>query len=155
VSPDPRDPSVRLSDASPVSDLPFDHAILGGGWMNREPAEDGSPFCWMGSTRRAWVEMMAARGAGRLEIEIPHVLSQEVLNGLRVAIDDRVIPHTLAESDGVVIATVSLPRHRFRSRRIRVSIEVDHTGYPQDVNPDTFDHRELAIAVRRMALRPA
>jgi hypothetical protein len=154
-SADPRDPSVRLPDASPVSDLPFDQPILGGGWMNREPAEDGSTFCWMGSTRRAWVEMVAARGADRLEIEIPHVLSQEVLHGLRVAIDHRVVPHTLAESDGVVIATVPLRRRHLRSRRINVSIEVDHTGYPQDVNPDSFDHRELAIAVRRMALRPA
>jgi hypothetical protein len=123
--------------------------------MNREPAEDGSTFCWMGSTRRAWVEMVTARGAGHLEIEISHVLSQEVLQGLRIAIDDRVVPHTLAESDGVVIAIVPLRRRRLRSRRIKVSIEVDHTDYPQDVNPDSFDHRELAIAVRRMAVRPA
>jgi hypothetical protein len=154
ASPDPRDPSVRISDASPVSDLPFDQAILGGGWMNREPADDGSTFCWIGSTRRAWVEMIVERGMGSLDIEIPHALDQEVLEGLRVAIDDRVIPHTLAESGGGVVATVPL-RHRLRRRRVTVSIEVDRSGHPQEVNPESSDHRELAIAVRRMTFRPA
>jgi hypothetical protein len=153
ASPDPRDPSVQIPDAAPVSDLPFDQAILGGGWMNREPAEDGNTFCWVGSTRRAWVEMVVERGAGRLDIEIPHVLSQEILAGLRVAIDDRVIRHTLAESDGILVATVPL-RRRLRRRTVTVSIEVDQAGFPHEVNPDAFDQRELALAVQRMTFRP-
>jgi hypothetical protein len=152
---DPRDPSAQIPDAPPVADLPFDRAIPGGGWMNREIAEDGSTFCWMGSTRRAWVEMVAERGAARLEIEMPHVLSQSVLQGLRVAIAGRTMPHTLAESDGPVVATVPLRRRRLRRRTVRVSLEVDRTGNPQEVNPDSHDRRELAIAVRRMAFRPA
>jgi hypothetical protein len=150
-----RDPSAQIPDASPVADLPFNEAIPGGGWMNRELAEDGSTFCWIGSTRRAWVEMVAERGAGRLDIEIAHALKPEILEGLRVAIDDRVIPHTLAESDGVVVATIPFRGRRLRRRRTTVSIEVDRTGFPQEVNPDSSDHRELAIAVRRMAFRPA
>jgi hypothetical protein len=152
---DPRDSSVEIPDASPVSDLSFDQPIAGGGWMNRERAEDGDTFCWIGDTRRAWAEMIAGRRAKQLVIEIPHVVDQEVLKGLRVSIAGRTIPHTLSESDGVILATTPLPGSRLRRRTMIVSIELERSRHARDVNPDSIDNRELAIAVRRIAMRPA
>ena len=152
---DPRDSSVQIPDASPTSDLSFDQAIAGGGWMNRERDEDGSTFCWIGGTRRAWVEMVAGRRASELTIEIPHVLDQAVLEGMRVSIDDRTIPYALSEFDGVVLATAELTGRRLRRRAMNVSIDLDRSGYPSEVHPGGFDNRELGIAVRRMAMRAA
>jgi hypothetical protein len=153
--PDPRDPSARIPDASPAGDLRFDQAMLGGGWMNRERAEDGSTFCWIGDTRRAWLEMTAESEAGSLIIEIPHVIDQEVLGGLRISVGGRAVPHTLAESDGVVVASAPVPPGSDSIPRRRVEIEVGLSRHPCDVNPESVDNRELAIAVRRVALRPA
>jgi hypothetical protein len=152
---DPRDAAADIPDAVPVSDLSFDQAILGGGWMSREPTGDGGTFCWMGSTRRAWVAMVPEPRAGRLDVEIPHVLGQDVLEGLRVAIDDRVIPHVLSEVDGRVVATIPMRRQWLRRRPVTVSLEVDRSGPPQEVDPDSLDRRELAIAVRRVTIGPA
>lgn len=155
ATPDPRDPSARIPDAPPAGDLRFDQAMLGGGWMNRERAEDGSTFCWIGDTRRAWLEMTAETGAGSLIIEIPHVIDQEVLGGLRISVEGRAVPHTLAESDGVVVASAPVPQSSVSIPRRRVEIEVELSRHPRDVDPESVDNRELAIAVRRVALRPA
>jgi hypothetical protein len=152
---DPRDRSARIPDASPVSDLRFDQAIPGGGWLNRESAEDGSSFCWIGSTRRAWVEVLAPRQGSILTLEIPHAIDDQVLSGLRVLVGDRVVPHAFGEDGGVLVATARLPRRLSMRRRRRISIEVDRSINPREVNPESLDNRELAIAVRRVAVRPA
>jgi hypothetical protein len=152
---DPRDPSVQIPDAAPVSDLSFDQAIAGGGWMNRERAEDGATFCWIGDTRRAWAELVAVRRANQLVIEIPHVVDEEVLTGLRVSIDGRIVPHDLSESGEVVLASAPFTKRRLRRRAVSVSIELRHSRHAREVNPDSFDNRELGIAVHRMAMRTA
>jgi hypothetical protein len=153
ASRNPRDPSARILDADPVDDLRFHQAILGGGWMRREPNEDGTAFCWIGDTRRAWVDMVAGRQADTLLVEITHALDEEVLRSLCLSVDGRVVPHTLAEEGGTLVATAPLPRRLLLRRRRRVSIEVERSAHPREVNPESLDHRELAISVRRIALR--
>ncbi len=151
---DPRDPSARIPDAPRVSDLGFDQAILGGGWMNREWNNGGSAFCWIGDTHAAWVDMAADRRAGSVVIEIHHAVDEEILAGLHVSIDGKRLEHTLAEADGVVVATAPLRRRRPLKRRHLVEIEVERSRHPREVNPESTDNRELAIAVGRVALRP-
>lgn len=155
ASRDPGDPSTDIPDATPAADLRFDQAIPGGGWMNREWSDDGSAFCWMGNTRRAWVEMAAEGRQRSLIVEIPHAVDDEVLTGLRLSVDGRTVPHALAEADGAVVATAPLPRRRLLRRTRLVSIEVERSRHPREVNPESTDHRELAISVRRIALQPS
>jgi hypothetical protein len=72
-----------------------------------------------------------------------------------VAIDDRVIPHILSEVNGRVVATIPMKRRWLRRRPVTVSVAVDRSGPAQEVDPDSLDRRELAIAVGRMAISPA
>lgn len=151
---DPRDAAARIPDATPMTDLHFGDAIPGGGWVARERVDGGESFSWLGDTRRAWVELVPAADADRLVVEIPHVLDQRILEGLRISLDGKLVEHSLRPADGVIVASAPLPRSRFRRRRrpYRVTIEVADTIRPCDVDPDSVDRRELSIAVRRIGL---
>jgi hypothetical protein len=150
-----RDPDAEIGDASPVSDLRFDQPIRGAGWVGREPSADSSSFCWMGHTNTAWVELAPVRGASSLDVEIAHVLDRSILDGLRISVNGMTVPHTLAETDGAIVATAPLKRRRLPGRRrtARVTLEVDRTVRPCDIDPASRDDRQLSIAVRRIALR--
>jgi hypothetical protein len=50
-----------------------------------------------------------------------------------------------------VVASAPLERRR-GDGAIRVELAVDHATRPSDVNPESGDDRDLAIAVRRIAL---
>ena len=152
---DPRDPTVTLPDASPVGDLRFDQPIPGGGWLGREQADDRTCFCWIGDTRRAWVDVAVPRRSSTLTIEMPHVVSPEILEGLRISVDGRDVHHAITEAGGVPVATAPLPRRLLGARRRRLSIEVERSIHPREVNPQSVDHRELALAVRRVSIRAA
>lgn len=149
-----RDAGVAIEDAAAVRDLHFDQAILGGGWVGREHMRDESPFCWMGDTKTAWVELVDDRRADSVVVEIAHVLDQAILETLEISVEGRTVPHVLAESDGAVVATAPLKRRRAirRNERTHVSLRVDRTVRPCDVDPASNDDRQLSIAVRRVAL---
>jgi hypothetical protein len=151
---DPRDPSAAIPDAHPVSDLGFDAAIPGGGWLGRERLDDEPWFCWIGHTLRAWVDLAAAPGTDCVVAEIPHVLEPTALETLRITVDGEVVPHRLQEFGGTVVASAPLERRRLRrrGRTARVTLEVDSCTRPCDVDPGSPDARELAIAVRRIGL---
>jgi hypothetical protein len=150
---DPRDRSAQIPDATLTSDLRFEQAIAGGGWLSRERAGDEPWFCWIGDSATAWVDL-EARGADSLVVEIPHVMDNSVLGTLRITVDGKTVPHELRESGGAVVASARLRRWRFRRRArvTRVQLQVDRATRPCDVDPDSPDNRELAIAVRRIAL---
>jgi hypothetical protein len=99
---------------------------------------------------------MAAEARQRsLVVEILHAVDDEVLTGLRLSVDGRTVQHALAEADGAVVATAPLPRRRLLRRTRLVSIEVERSRHPREVNPESTDNCELAIAVRRIALQPS
>jgi hypothetical protein len=150
---DPRDRSADIPDAPAVEDLHFDQPIPGGGWIAREGAADEPSLAWIGDTRAAWVDM-AGRGADSLLVEIVHSLDQSILESLRISVDGTLVPHALETSNGVVVATAHLRRRRLprRARVTRVALEVDRTARPVDLHPESADRRQLAIAVRRIAL---
>jgi hypothetical protein len=152
---DPRDPSTEVPDAAPVSDLSFDAPIPGAGWLRRERHEDGTTFCWIGSANRAWVDLAIDGGADSLVVEIPHAIDQPVLESLRISVDGEGVHHTLAESDGAVVATAPLKGRPLAGdqRTLRVTLETDRAVRPREVDPSSSDERELSIAVRRIALR--
>jgi hypothetical protein len=150
---DPRDRSADITDAPVVDDLRFDQSIPGGGWIAREGARGEPSLAWIGDTRTAWVDM-AGRGADSLHVEIAHSVDQSILESLRISVDGNPVPHALSASDGVVVASAELPRRRFRRARVtRVALEVDRTARPSDLHPESGDRRQLAIAVRRVALQ--
>jgi len=148
-----RDDTAEVADAKPMSEVRFDEPIPGGGWVGREQMADGSFFCWMGHSKRAWVELAPER-ADSVIVEIPHALDAEILGSLRICVNGRTAPHRLSERDGLVVASATLPRWRLRSRRrpMRVELEVERTTRPCDVNPDSSDDRQLSIGVRRIAI---
>jgi hypothetical protein len=150
---DQRDGMAEVADAQPVGDVRFEGPIRGGGWVGREQMSDGSSFCWMGDTRRAWVELARDR-ADSVVVEIPHALDKGILESLRISVNGTIAPHQLTERDGVVVARAALPRLRLARRRgpTRVELEVDRTTRPCDVADDSHDDRQLSIAVRRIAL---
>lgn len=150
---DPRDRSTDIPDANAVEDLYFDQPIPGGGWIAREGAGDEPSLAWIGDTRAAWVDM-AGRGADSLRVEIAHSVDQSILESLRISVDGTPVPHTLGTSNGVVVASAKLRRRRLRrrARLVRVALEVDRTARPSDLHPESGDRRQLAIAVRRIAL---
>jgi hypothetical protein len=154
---DPRDEAVDIPDASAVEDLSFDQAIPGAGWVARERVADQPSFAWIGDPRTASVELVSNGAADSVRIEIAHALDQSILEGLRISVDGSLVPHELGAAGGVVVAKAPL-RRRWRRRRPRVSrvtLEVERTVRPSDLNPASADDRELSIAVQRIALQPA
>jgi hypothetical protein len=150
---DPRVRSARIPDAPAVSDLRFSKAIPGGGWLGRESLGDRPCFSWIGSTRSAWVELAVDRRADSLVVEIPHVLDQQILESLRISVNERPARHQLAGSNGIVIARARLERHHLPRRgTVRVGLEVERTTRPCDVDPNSPDDRRLSIAVSSIAL---
>ena len=153
---DPRDPSVAVPDAQPARDLPFDRPIPGGGWNGRERIGNGSSFCWIGSTRRAWVDLEPGPGDRRLLIEIAHVLKGSILEAVRINVDGVRLDHSFATDEaGVLTASAELGQRHLNGDTVRVEIEIPRTARPSEVNPESTDGRELSMAVQRVALVPA
>lgn len=152
-----RDDGVAIEDAAAVRDLHFDQAIRGGGWVGREAMVDEPAFCWMGHAKTAWVELAGDRRADSVVVEIAHVLDQAILETLEISVDGTTVPHVLAEADGAVVATAPLKRRLLsrRKQRTLVTLNVDRTARPCDVDPASNDDRQLSIAVRRVALARA
>ena len=155
ISADPRDRSADIPDAPAVEDLHFDQPIPGGGWIAREGAEGEPSLAWIGDTRAAWVDM-AGRGADSLLVEIAHPSIKSILESLRISVDGTLLcripsePRTVSWSRAPNCAGGASPR---RARVTRVALEVDRTARPADLHPESRDRRQLAIAVRRIALQ--
>jgi hypothetical protein len=155
---DVREGTAEIEDARLVSDLSFGEPIRGSGWLGRERVGDEPHVCWIGHTASARVELADDPAARSLAVEIRHMIDPEVLGTLRITVDGEVVPHRLAESDGAVVASAPIePRRDRRDSPLPVELAVDHATRPCDVDPSSDDSRELAIAVRRIALstRPA
>jgi hypothetical protein len=154
---DPRDRDADIPDAQAVEDLRFDQAIPGAGWVARERVGEEPSFAWIGDSRAASVELVSRGAADSLRVEISHVLDRSILESLRISVDGAVVPHALSSMDGVVVATAPLTPRRWRRRpRVsRVTLEVDRTARPSDLDPASRDDRELSIAVRRISLQRA
>jgi hypothetical protein len=151
---DRQDRSAQIADAPLVSDLRFDQAIRGAGWVGREPVEGRNALSWIGDTNRAWVDLASDRTADSVVIEIARALEQEILESLRISVNGRKLSHELAERDGAIVATAPLRWWRLRGRRptTRVTPEVERTTRPCDIDPASNDDRDLSIAVSRIAL---
>jgi Sulfotransferase family len=146
-------PGPEIDDAPLVGDLRFDRPIRGSGWLGRERIGDEPYVCWIGHKAEARVDLANEPRAGSLEIEIAHVIEPAILETLRISVDGRELQPSFAESGGAVVASAPLGRRRRgRDGAVSVNISVDHASRPCDVDPDSGDNRELAIAVRRVAL---
>jgi hypothetical protein len=146
------DGSAEIEDALLVSDLGFGKPIRGAGWLGRERVGDEPHICWIGHTATAWVELADDPAARWIAIEIRHVIDPAMLGTLRITVDGEVVPHRLAESGEAVVASGPLERRVRRNTALRVELTVDHASRPCDIDPTSGDNRELAIAVRRIAL---
>ena len=142
-----------IDDAPLVGDLRFDRPIRGSGWLGRERLGDEPYVCWIGHTAEARVELARERAARSVLVEIAHVVEPAILETLRISVDGESLEPSFAESGGTVMASAPLERRRGRrNRAVSVELAVDHATRPCDVNPESGDNRELAIAVRRIAL---
>lgn len=145
--------SPGIEDAALVSDLRFDRPMRGSGWLGRERIGNEPYVCWIGNGAQARVELASDPAAGSIEIEIPHVIDPAILETLRIRVGGRELAPSFAEAGGAVVASAPLGRRgRGRDRALQVELSVDHATRPCDVDPQSGDNRELAIAVRRVAL---
>jgi hypothetical protein len=151
---DPADPSADIADAPIRSDVSFDGAIAGGGWLGRERVGEGPWFSWIGAARRAWVDLSAAEGADLVVVEIAHAIEPSVLEGLRLIVNGRRLSHDVRRADGHIAVFSRVPPQVLANRPgiARVDIAVERTARPCDLDPRSPDQRELSVAVRRVAL---
>jgi hypothetical protein len=146
------DGTAEIEDAPLVSDLGFGKPIRGSGWLGREQVGDEPYICWIGHTATAWVELADDPAARWIAVEIRHVIDPAVLGTLRITVNGEVVPHRFAESGDAVVASGPLERRDRRNTALRVELTVDHASRLCDIDPTSRDNRELAIAVRRIAL---
>jgi hypothetical protein len=151
---DPRDRTADIPDAPMVGDVRFGEALAGGGWLGRERLEDGPWFSWVGDTRTAWLDLAPHPGARCLLVEIAHVLEPRILDGLRIKLNGAIVPHSLDGGERALTATAQVPSELLAAGdgKARVELEAAGAARPCDIDPESGDRRELAIAVRRVAL---
>jgi hypothetical protein len=154
---DPADPSAAIADAPIASDVSFDGAIAGGGWLGRERLGEGPWFGWIGAARRAWVDLRATEGADLVVVEIAHAIEASVLNGVRLSVNGRRLSHDVRRVDDhiAVLSRVSPQVLAIGGGIARVEVAVERTARPCDLDPRSSDRRELSVAVRRVALLPS
>jgi hypothetical protein len=154
---DPADSSAVIADAPIASDVSFDGAIAGGGWLGRERVGEGSWFGWIGAGRRAWVDLRATEEADLVVVEIAHAIEASVLNGLRLSVNGRRLSHDVRCVDGHIAVSSRVPPQvlAIGGGIARVDVAVERTVRPCDLDPRSSDQRELSVAVRRVALLPA
>jgi hypothetical protein len=147
------DTAAGIGDARLTRDLSFDHPIRGSGWLGRERVGEEPYICWIGHTATAWVDLANEPAARSLTVEIRHAIDAAALRTLRITVDGKPVDHVLVESGDAVVASAPLEsRRRPGGSAVRVELAIEHTTRPCDVDPNTRDNRELAIAVRRIAL---
>ncbi len=149
---DVRDDTAGIEDAPLVSDLRFDRPIRGSGWLGREPDGDRGQICWIGHTARAQVDLAGDPQARSVAVEIRHVLDPAALKSLRITVGGEVLSPSFDQAGDVVVASAPIEGVKVREDSVRVELEVNHTTRPCDVDSNSDDNRELAIAVRRIAL---
>ncbi len=148
----PSDPAADLPDAPTVSDLRFSEPVAGAGWWGRERVESTDWFCWIGDTRRAWVDLKPLPVSSRLVVEIEHVIEQQALDGLTIRADGEVVAHELRNQDAGLVATAPLPAAAGVDPALHLELEVETAVPPSDIDPASNDTRALSVAVRRIAL---
>ncbi len=153
---DPADPSAGIDDAPLASDVSFDGAIAGGGWLGRERVGEGPWFGWIGAARRAWVDLRATEGADLVVVEIAHAIQASVLEGLRLSVNGRRLSHDVRRVDGHIAVSSRVPPQvlAIGGGVARVDVAVERTARPCDLDSKSPDQRELSVAVRRVALLP-
>jgi hypothetical protein len=144
-------PPGEIPDAPLVSDLRFDRPIRGTGWLGRERLGEEPYVCWIGHAAKAQVDLADDPEARAVTVEIPHAIEPSILETLRISVDGGELAPRFAQSGDAVVASAPLERRR-GDGAIRVELAVDHATRPSDVNPESGDDRDLAIAVRRIAL---
>ena len=150
---DPRDRSADIPDAPAVEDLHFDQPIPGGGWIAREGAEGEPSLAWIGDTQRRgsiWPAEAPIPSSSRsptpsISRSSRACASRSTALPCRIPSEPRTVSWSRAPNCGG-----ALPR---RARVTRVALEVDRTARPADLHPESRDRRQLAIAVRRIALQ--
>jgi hypothetical protein len=154
---DPADPSAGIADASLDSDVSFDGAIAGGGWLGRECVGAGPWFGWIGADRRGWVDLRITEGADTVVVEIAHAMDASVLRSLSLSVNGRRLSRDVRRADGHIAVSSHVPPEVLASGRgiARVEVSVERTLRPSDVNPGSADQRELSVAVQRVALIPS
>jgi hypothetical protein len=154
---DPADPSADIADAPVMSDVSFDGAISGGGWLGRERMGEGPWFSWIGAARRAWVDLRAVDGSDLVVVEIAHAIEPSVLEGLRLSVNGRRLSHEARHADGHIAVSSRVPPQvlAIGGGIARVDVAVERTARPCDLDPESPDQRELSVAVRRVALLPS
>jgi hypothetical protein len=149
---DARDDTAGIEDAPLVSDLRFDQPIRGSGWIGREPDADRDQICWIGHTARAQVDLAGDPRARSVAVEIRHVLDPTALQSLRIRVGGKLLYPRFDQSGDVLVASAPIDGAKVGGEATRVELAVDHPTRPCDVDPSSDDNRELAIAVRRIAL---
>lgn len=135
----------------------FDQPIHGSGWYPRELV-DRTWLCWMGSERRAWIDLqISGYGDQLLRCRGLRVLHATVLEGLRVWLNDYPLKVRLYTEGGQLCLEGHVPNGCLKAQtgRVRVTFEISQAVRPCDLDPTSTDQRRLGLAIQTIALTPA
>jgi hypothetical protein len=149
-----RDAPIRQAraPAAPACPATFDFHVApphGTGWSVPERQADGSFAMWMQARRATMRLPTACSGALALDLEVATWMSDDILRGLRVLVDDQqVAVRTETDTAGRVHLLARIHRPAGRDGASLV-LEAPRTIVP------TGGNRSLAVMFRRVTLAPA
>lgn len=138
--------------------LEFDDLAPGRGWSAGEIGPNGETFQWMESTEATIVLPLASEHALQIEFRIINAMSSEILQSLRVTINDQPVDlDQRRDASGATIYGGVIPHSALAAdaRRAVVAFHVNRTLVPAFALSNSGDPRTLAIAFDWLRLAPS
>jgi len=144
----------------PVSSIDFDFKkpLSGTGWHTRELFDGKTPFRWTGPQKHSTLNFPKIKDSDlRIELTVISYLSQDILDSLRLEINDAPISLEKKSLKEKIIFEGVIPNSVLDGKKnsTQLILKVDKTISHNSVNPSSTDIRNLGIAFERIRIKPA
>jgi len=129
-----------------------------GMWYPFETTPDGTSFRWMGPLKEAAADVRLTPDRDMtVTIEIINSIHPDVLNSFTFWINGNKVPLTQLSGDerqGMFQGTISRQMIAQNATFTRLTIRVNRTYSPHDLDPGNLDARQLSLAFRSIVIEP-
>jgi Sulfotransferase family len=141
---------------STTLDFDFNQAISGSGWHLREG--DETAFRWTGPGTVSTLDFPLVSACDlTIEMSVVNALAPDVLQSLKLRVNDHPVSlGVLYAHNNAAIFQGRIPSSAFETDApfTRLTFECDRTLSPQELDPESQDHRPLGLAFSRIQIFP-
>jgi hypothetical protein len=130
--------------------------IQGMGWYPREFDPDGKIFYWMGPNNEAFIDVSIPRNCNlTITINIGYAIHSCLLTAFQFYVNGIEVPLNKISGDeyhGIYQGVITQHMVEVNSSLTRLTVRVDRTFSPHELDPNSLDTRQLSLSFREITI---